>query len=117
MYFTLILVQFQSKTDDHEKELTIVQTAAVSRGKEQKQPTIQDVKQKDNPGAENLTIFRHAARAAQRILLKCLPRRKSFYETAPKRPKFAAQATKLSHRRDQEIMVASAMRSGIAAEA
>ena len=41
------------KTDEHEKELTIVQSAAVRHRKERKQPTIQDVKQKENPGAEN----------------------------------------------------------------
>ena len=73
MYFTLILVKFLSKIDDHENELTAAvshrkernqsaavshrkernQSAAVSHRKERKQPTIQDVKQKENPGAEN----------------------------------------------------------------
>ena len=35
------------------KEFTIVHSAAVNHGKKQKQLTKQNVKQKENPGAEN----------------------------------------------------------------
>ena len=35
------------------KKLTIVQFAAACHGKERKQPTVQDVKQKETPGAGN----------------------------------------------------------------